>query len=649
MIDGNEVKRMLAERAFEVCSHLFPAGKKDGSEFKVGDLNGSPGSSLCVALQGNKAGVWSDFSTGDKGANLLDLWMRAKELEFKEAIREAKDWLGVRDDPKLVRRRLSVDAPRGSRELELVPVVEGGAVWRWLTEVRGLTGAAIRRYRIGEARFPLKRLGEKPIDWVVFPFFDVEGKLVRLKYRDVAEKRNTFQAPSREKAEQYVNGYQKLLFGWQAGAGDELAMVLVEGELDAMAWWQATGMPALSLPEGAQVVDESSGEKNSPHDAWIEHDHEAMVDFVEVVLAGDSDEVGRSAQKQIAPRLGMERCSVVSWPEGVKDANGAVLAGVDVGSVFAGRRGFDPEELRRPSDFAREIWEDFYPELSTKPKGAQLPFNLPFEFRPEELVVWHGYNGHGKTILMSHCLVDIAAQGQKVLIASLEMPAHKTFKNMTRQVIGRGRPGTEAALRRSLGWMDEWFFVYDKVGEANSLDVLEVFKYAFRKYGVRHFVLDSLMMLQDVPENEYPAQGVAIKLFKEFARDHGVTVHMVCHSKKPSEKRPEAKKCPSKYDISGAAALSNVPESIVAVWRNKEKEENLRQAKWLESMGKFQEASDLRDKWCEAPDAQFQVQKQRETGEEPGRFLYFDGGADGSLQFMPKRGDAARIYVEAGQ
>lgn len=645
MIDGNEVKRMLCDRAFEFCGWLFPAGKRDGAEFKVGDLHGQPGGSLRICCQGSKVGVWKDFDEGSSGSNLLDLLMRARDLEFVEALKAAKDWLGVSDEPRFVRKTVGSPAKTGSKELKLEPVVEGGAVWIWLTKERGLKGEAIRRYRLGQARFAM---GKDPVelDWVVFPFFDVAGNLVRLKYRAISDKKRTFQSPGAAKAEEYRHGYQKLLFGWQAGARDEMTGVIVEGELDAVAWWQATGLPALSLPEGAQALDENSADKNSPHDQWIEHDHDALQDFVEVVLAGDSDEAGKRAMAQIAPRLGMDRCSVVAWPEGVKDANAALLAGVDVMEVFRKRRNFDPEELRRPSDFAQDIWEDFYPELSKKPKGAQLPFNLPFEFRPEELIVWHGYNGHGKTILMSHCLVDIANQGQKVLIASLEMPAHKTFKNMVRQVIGRGKPGTETALMKALDWMDRSFFVYDKVGEACSFDVLEVFKYAFRKYGVKHFVLDSLMMLADVPENEYPAQASAIKLFKEFARDNGVTVHMVAHSKKPSEKKPEAKKCPSKYDISGAAALSNVPESIVAVWRNKEKESNMRQASWLEHMGNFADASDLRDKWCKEPDALFQVQKQRETGEEPGRMLWFDGGADGSLQFLTKQGDAPKLYLE---
>ena len=44
-----------------------PQGKKAGPEWKVGSVQGEAGTSLSVRLTGNKAGVWSDFSTGESG------------------------------------------------------------------------------------------------------------------------------------------------------------------------------------------------------------------------------------------------------------------------------------------------------------------------------------------------------------------------------------------------------------------------------------------------------------------------------------------------------------------------------------------------------------------------------------------------------
>lgn len=61
------------------------------------DDGGEAGQSLSVRISGEKRGVWSDFATGDKG-DLLDLWAACRCTSMAEAIREAKQYLGVRDN-----------------------------------------------------------------------------------------------------------------------------------------------------------------------------------------------------------------------------------------------------------------------------------------------------------------------------------------------------------------------------------------------------------------------------------------------------------------------------------------------------------------------------------------------------------------------
>lgn len=56
-----------------VCAHWLPDGKKAGHEWEIGDRHGTPGKSLKVHLSGAKAGMWADFSTGDKGGDLVSL------------------------------------------------------------------------------------------------------------------------------------------------------------------------------------------------------------------------------------------------------------------------------------------------------------------------------------------------------------------------------------------------------------------------------------------------------------------------------------------------------------------------------------------------------------------------------------------------
>ncbi|MFN4343369.1 MAG: hypothetical protein ACK4FE_15250, partial [Azonexus sp.] len=57
----------LLARLDSVLSTMFPAGKKRKGKFLIGDVLGSPGDSLEVVLEGEKAGLWTDRATGEGG------------------------------------------------------------------------------------------------------------------------------------------------------------------------------------------------------------------------------------------------------------------------------------------------------------------------------------------------------------------------------------------------------------------------------------------------------------------------------------------------------------------------------------------------------------------------------------------------------
>ncbi|MEX7116504.1 bifunctional DNA primase/helicase, partial [Pseudomonas aeruginosa] len=95
----SQIAQRLADRVIDVAHHLLPGGKREGSEWRVGSVNGEKGQSLGVHLKGEKAGVWCDFSTGETG-DLLDLWRAVRGCDMGTALAEAKSYLGIAD-PKL--------------------------------------------------------------------------------------------------------------------------------------------------------------------------------------------------------------------------------------------------------------------------------------------------------------------------------------------------------------------------------------------------------------------------------------------------------------------------------------------------------------------------------------------------------------------
>ena len=159
--------------------------------------------------------MWTDFGQEgeERGGDLIKLWMVNRGMNFRQALEDIARTFGVPEDeagwkregmqPGKVKRDEVASLPARLR-----PVLEGGTVWKWLTETRKLTGEVIRKYRIGEHQG--KWRDEKDHTWVVFPYFDTDGKLVLLKYRDVADKGNMWTWPKQE------DGGKTILFGLQA-------------------------------------------------------------------------------------------------------------------------------------------------------------------------------------------------------------------------------------------------------------------------------------------------------------------------------------------------------------------------------------------------------------------------------------------------
>ena len=81
---------------------LFPAAIVTPRNAKIGNVHGSPGTSLVIETRGGKKGVWSDFADPDqKGGNLIDLYMATKGLPFKAALDELAEWVGHGTRPEV--------------------------------------------------------------------------------------------------------------------------------------------------------------------------------------------------------------------------------------------------------------------------------------------------------------------------------------------------------------------------------------------------------------------------------------------------------------------------------------------------------------------------------------------------------------------
>ena len=528
-MNAGELSRLLADRALEVAEYLLPAGKKKGPEWRAGSVHGDAGDSLGVHLTGNKAGVWSDFSSGEKG-DLLDLWQSSRGVDLVQAMKDAADFVGVKIDKTFREVRTFVKPVRP--ESVVSPV---GPVMDWLLNVRKLPTESIKAYRVA--------CNGK---YVVFPHIR-DGVLCNMKSRNIHDKKDM----------RVEAGCEQMLFGWQVVPPNSREITICEGEPDAIAL-HSYGYPALSVFSGAKNL------------AWIDNEFNHLDRFSTIYICFDNDEIGNDGKNLVIERLGIERCKVVVLPE--KDANECLMLGrpkAEIDAAFASARTQDPAELKTPSDFRDRIINRFYP-TSDEDLGTALPWaktHSMIRLRPSELSIWTGVNGHGKSLLLSQVELEAMKRGERVCIASFELRGDAMLHRMIRQLLG-SRIAPKSEIDKAIAWLNDKLWVFDYLGTARGERVIDVFSYARKRYGINHFVIDSLLKI-GIAEDDYNGQKAFVEKLCDFKNQHDCHVALVAHSRKGENEA----KAPGKMDVRGAGAITDLADSCFSVWRNKLKED----------------------------------------------------------------------------
>ena len=576
--DISEIAGLLAGRAEAVCQWLLPQGKREGREWRAGSIGGDAGQSLGVNLSG-KAGVWRDFADNAKGGDLIDLIQAVHGCNKAEAVKEAKEFLGISDDmPAFLPQRKAYSRPEKPRGI----TNPGEEMLHWFA-ARGISAEVVKAFKVGQIE--TKQHG--PV--IVFPY--LRGtELVFIKYRPLHDKKSMWTSKDSEPC----------LFGWQVANPDSRDLVVVEGELDAMAFFQG-GYCAVSVPRG--------GGEGDKQDGWIDSEWDRLQLYDRIFLALDNDEQGQKAAEHIARRLGAHRCFNVNLGQ-YKDANEALLDGADMGALFDSAHTIDPSELRPATSYVDEVFA-YYADADVR-HGETLPWRKTentVRIRNGETTIWAGINGHGKSQVAGHVATHSMAMGGRWCVASMEFKPYKMLARMFRQATATSQP-TLADRGPLVDLCSDRLWVFDVQGNARADRILEVFEYAYRRYGVTHFLIDSLAKC-GFGEDAYNEQKAFVDRLSDFARNNDVQVHLVCHSRK----RQDESDVPDKFDIKGTGAITDMVDNVFIVWRNKPKEKKIQEAvgDWAKQQAR-----------ADGPDAILSCCKQREGEWEGFIKLWFD-------------------------
>ncbi len=162
--DAADLARALAGRVPALAAELLPAGRREGHEWRVGSLAGEQGRSLAVHLSGARAGVWSDFSSGEAG-DALDLVAAVLfSGDTKPAMEWARRWLGLAPGAPATMRQARQEArqPAGPPPIDAEAEERRGAARRLFLAARAeLRGTPAAHYLAGRG-IDLAELGRQP-------------------------------------------------------------------------------------------------------------------------------------------------------------------------------------------------------------------------------------------------------------------------------------------------------------------------------------------------------------------------------------------------------------------------------------------------------------------------------------------------------
>ncbi len=588
---ASELASELAKRSYDLCQLLFPNGKRDGNNYCVGNIDGSSGKSLKISIAGSKSGQWCDFAATDQSGDLIGLIKSVKQCSILEACHFAENFLGIKQIDTSFQKK-----PKNYFRPQIPAIVSSDITFRYLMEKRKISIETLNLFKVYGTDRDMH-----------FPAY-IADQCCLITSIGIDRKENGDKIVHQASSGNKELPIEWCLFGWQALSGDERTIIITEGQIDAMSW-KEYGYAALSVPAGA----------NNLH--WIDNDYDRLSVYDIIFVNMDDDKAGKSAEKEIIKRIGAERCKIITLP--FKDINDCLVRNYPkylIDNLVQNAINCDPDEVKWAGHFEDKICKLLYPNendfIGTDPgfiktKGLVL-------FGKNELSVWTGYSGHGKSQFLGQILLSSIKQGQKVCIASLELKPERFLLRMLRQCIGKKEFATDLEWQKYLHFLNDWVCTFNFVGTVSPNRLLEVFEYVFRRYGIKVFLIDSFMMVS-IAEEDLAGQKLFMEKLCAFKNRYDCHIHLIAHPRKISNfKNSSEKDAPTKHDIKGTGTITDLADNVYSIWRNKEKEEIMQKYNNNELFDANLDINQIR----RSPDIIFSCLKQRNE-EFEGKFSFW--------------------------
>jgi twinkle protein len=435
-------------------------------------------------------------------------------------------------------------------------------LYEWFKD-RGISAGTIIRNKITQSEEYMPQVSKNRIA-VNFNYYR-EGELINIKYRDA------------EKNFKQTKNAEKIFYGLD-DIKDCTEVYIVEGEMDKLSLEEAGITNCVSVPDGAP----NPGTKNYDNKFSYLDNCWSYFDTVEKIhICSDNDTNGRVLLEEISRRLGRERCNIVNFPEGIKDANQMLveLGPIKLEECLKNSVPYPVEGIFTVDSEKGYMLDVFH---NGKKKGLTTGYRIldnHYKLRTSELDVWTGVPGSGKTMMAMQIMLNASVlYGWKWGVFSPEnYPVGDLFDVLAEMYIGntsdmdKDKRMTEYEYETAINFLNEHFYAIYPEDDFSLDNVLSKFKHLVMRYGIKGCLLDPFNQLDHEfkGKDETTYIGECLTKIRRFEQVNDLKFIIIAHPRKMDKDDTGLHyKMPTAYDISGSQNWFNKADNVVCIHRN---------------------------------------------------------------------------------
>ena len=406
---------------------------------------------------------------------------------------------------------------------------------KWFDE-RGVSQQTLKDLRVREGKEFMPQTGklENTIQFNYYMGMD----LINIKYRD-----------GRKNFKLY-KGAEKIFYNINSVVGYDWC-VIVEGEMDVLAFHEAGIKNVISVPNGATL--------NSNNLDYLDNCIDYLDGKEKIILAVDADEPGQALKQEFIRRLGAEVCYLVDF-NGNKDANDYLIehGKEKLREVIALASQVPLEGVSTLKDVEHDLLDFVHNGFKPGFQVGLKNFDRIFSTYTSQFITVTGIPSSGKSDFVDQMCVGYNKNyGWKTAYASPEnkpnyLHAHKLMRKTWEDMPSKSDVGSDKWNQVTEHVNDNYFFI--DMDRYTLDDVLSKGAELVKRKGIKCLVIDPYNKVRDVnckteDVNRYTMEYLT--KIEVFAKKYDVLVIVVAHPTKMYKDKEGKIEEPTMYNIKG--------------------------------------------------------------------------------------------------